>query len=565
MVYEDDLYIGPDTNIDALKLDALDDLYITGGSLILPASEYVNFGGTQGVGGYGLRDNAGDVEYCDSGGAWTALNTIGGGAGAPTDAQYVCLAVNAGLSAERVLTGTANQITITDNGANGTVVLSTPQDIHTGAGPTFDHLHVDSIVEPAASGTPFLAGYGFRKKITVQTANLDAAQTGFKLYVPISADADIGGECLSNGYDVRFTSSDGETEIPFERVSFAVAAGAATGIFWVLSDLATSPATDIYVYYGNAAAADASAPTSVWAGTCKGAYHFSESYGTGADNYKDSSAGAHHGTLTDADADSAQGTGKVGKCVDLNGDADYLAVADHADHDPGGAMTAEIWVNVPARGDWASVMGHASDQDPPYWALMQQPTTPTARFAFRGQCTSGSFEADGSTDVAGAMAHVAITFDKTLGSARAKVYVNGALDGSANAYAEDLKAGGRGIEFGYWNAGGGRYLDGLIDEARYYTDAKAASWIKFEYANINEADHELTWAAEEIGSYVLAIGGDVNITGAYQVSGNQVIGTRVVDARIDDAINTSAWDSTTAGVLDALRDAAIAHGWIAAA
>jgi len=81
MIFEDDLYIGPDTNVDALKLDPNDDLYITGGSLILPASEYVNFGGTQGSGGYGLRDNAGAVEYCDSGGAWTALNAGGGGSG----------------------------------------------------------------------------------------------------------------------------------------------------------------------------------------------------------------------------------------------------------------------------------------------------------------------------------------------------------------------------------------------------------------------------------------------------------------------------------------------------
>lgn len=38
---------------------------------------------------------------------------------------------------------------------------------------------------------------------------------------------------------------------------------------------------------------------------------------------------------------------------------------------------------------------------------------------------------------------------------------------------------------------------------------------------------------------------------------------RVVDARIDDTINESAWDATTAGVLDAIRDAMIAKGFIA--
>jgi hypothetical protein len=38
----------------------------------------------------------------------------------------------------------------------------------------------------------------------------------------------------------------------------------------------------------------------------------------------------------------------------------------------------------------------------------------------------------------------------------------------------------------------------------------------------------------------------------------------VVDARADDTINAAAWDATTAGVLDAVRDALIAHGLLAA-
>ena len=49
----------------------------------------------------------------------------------------------------------------------------------------------------------------------------------------------------------------------------------------------------------------------------------------------------------------------------------------------------------------------------------------------------------------------------------------------------------------------------------------------------------------------------------YKVSGTQVVGARVVDARCDDAINTG--DATSDGVIDSLRDAMIAHGLIAAA
>jgi len=47
-----------------------------------------------------------------------------GGSGAPVDAQYVTLAVDATLTNERVLTGTADQITLVDNGAGTTVVAS---------------------------------------------------------------------------------------------------------------------------------------------------------------------------------------------------------------------------------------------------------------------------------------------------------------------------------------------------------------------------------------------------------------------------------------------------------
>lgn len=51
----------------------------------------------------------------------------------------------------------------------------------------------------------------------------------------------------------------------------------------------------------------------------------------------------------------------------------------------------------------------------------------------------------------------------------------------------------------------------------------------------------------------------------YMVNMVQVLGPRVIDARADDTINTGAWDATTAGVLEALRTAAITHGWLAAA
>jgi len=58
-------------------------------------------------------------------------NSAASGTGAPTTASYVTISAEGTLTAERILTGTANQITITDQGAGSTVTLATPQDIGT--------------------------------------------------------------------------------------------------------------------------------------------------------------------------------------------------------------------------------------------------------------------------------------------------------------------------------------------------------------------------------------------------------------------------------------------------
>lgn len=71
--------------------------------------------------------------------------------GAPKTATYITISAEPALTAERVLTGTSDQIIITDNGANSTVVLSTPQSINTTSSPTFVGLTL--------SGNETIAGY----------------------------------------------------------------------------------------------------------------------------------------------------------------------------------------------------------------------------------------------------------------------------------------------------------------------------------------------------------------------------------------------------------------------
>jgi hypothetical protein len=48
------------------------------GNIGIMASGYINFGDTDGTSGYGFRDNAGTIEYKDSGGSWVAITGVGG-------------------------------------------------------------------------------------------------------------------------------------------------------------------------------------------------------------------------------------------------------------------------------------------------------------------------------------------------------------------------------------------------------------------------------------------------------------------------------------------------------
>ncbi|MBI4276655.1 hypothetical protein HY629_02325, partial [Candidatus Uhrbacteria bacterium] len=90
------------------------------------------------------------------------------GAAGVNDATFVTLSTHASLSAERTLVGTSNQITVTDNGAGSTLVLSTPQNLNTGASPTFATLTLSTSLLPSASPT---AGASSQTITSVITTN----------------------------------------------------------------------------------------------------------------------------------------------------------------------------------------------------------------------------------------------------------------------------------------------------------------------------------------------------------------------------------------------------------
>lgn len=333
----------------------------------------------------------------------------------------------------------------------------------------------------------WLTGYSHRKKITVQTANLDAAQTGFKLFVKLDADSDIGAACRADGYDVRFTADDGETELSQYREYFNVSGGEATGHFFVKTDLATSPATEIYVYYGKASATDVSSASAVFSDTFVSRWALDEISGDAIDSCGVND-GAFEGTSFPAQAD-----GPYRKAQQFNGtDNDIDAGNDASLNWASGGATFEGWI----RFDTDQTGERALMRQEARCALEVFPTDNKIRCLLATSGTSGwvGDNDESATINAETWYHVAFTYDQAL--SQLQIYLNGAQLGSAHTVSGTIVSNANKLYLGM-NTGDYARIDGRLADLRIAAAPMSAAWIKFEYHNIIEADHELTWGAAE--------------------------------------------------------------------
>jgi hypothetical protein len=134
----------------------------------------------------------------------------------------------------------------------------------------------------------FLAGWSKRQKLTIDHTQVDDELTDFPVKVIVSSDNPLFDTAKSDGSDVRFTSADGTTLLDFEREVHDDTNSIA--VYHVKIPLVSSTSdTEIYLYYGNASATDASSPTSVWDSDYKLVLHMDGSL-------KDSTSNGNDGT-----------------------------------------------------------------------------------------------------------------------------------------------------------------------------------------------------------------------------------------------------------------------------
>jgi len=313
------------------------------------------------------------------------------------------------------------------------------------------------------------------------------------------------------------------------------------------------------------------------------AINFNEGTGT---NAADFSGKNHNGTLTGG---ATWTTGKFGQAVNLNGSNNYVNIADHADYtlNPAQNYTWSAWVKNNNFNEWSTLWSQSLNTSNFFYFYAH---TTTATDGGGGPVTNGisvywttgsnkvALHSNNNVLTAGQWSFVAVTYDGSqLQANRFTIYVNGvdvtnrAAVGSTGTITSIDPTG---IRVGS-NSAFGEYLNGAVDEVRFYNRLLTATEIQTDMNTPIGADNTaptVNMSAPSNNSFVqgtinvtanasdnLAVAGvqfllDGNnlgpedVTAPYSVSWNSATasnGSHVLTARARDAAGNS---TTSAGI-----------------
>ena len=309
------------------------------------------------------------------------------------------------------------------------------------------------------------------------------------------ADAAVDGDALDTARwaDDRYCFYDSAgTKLKHYQLTYGEGTGQVNFETWVLvptlnGDANTATDDSIWVYFGYDGGAQSTVAT--WA-----AYTLVMPM---EDDTTDAT-GKHNPTSTQAPTDYA--SGKVGKAEDFDSAGDFIRVPDADDLDGMDDLYVSFWVYHDAP------MGHDSGTAARYICKDDYDETWSVVYGtdieFWVSSEAGNIE-DSATEIAsGAWIHIACCRRRNTATGW-RVYINGALDGggqnatnvAVGANAADLYVGN--------NAAKNRTVDARIDELQMgrfapgATNAAVDAWVKYEHANMNNADHEIAIAAKE--------------------------------------------------------------------
>jgi hypothetical protein len=311
-------------------------------------------------------------------------------------------------------------------------------------------------------------GWTLRKKITINKDLVpNTNQTNFPVLVSLTGLSNIN----ANGTDIRFTSSDGATELAREIESYSVDTG--TLVAWVkVPVLSSSVNTDIYMYYGNSSettepvASSIYGSQAVWDTGFKSVWHLKETTGV---NDADSTSNGNTGTPVHAPVQTA---GKIDGSLTFDGANDYIS----------SATPFTIAGNIFTVSFWGSTATLNTTQGSYIW--VSDSSNYFRIFNYNGKFYTvysggGTKNPSWGSDTLNTPQYIVAIFN--FNNNTIKFFVNG-VERTAGTPALGPYVANNATMIGA-RGGPAYYLNGSVDEVRISSAARSADWIATEYNN----------------------------------------------------------------------------------
>jgi hypothetical protein len=334
------------------------------------------------------------------------------------------------------------------------------------------------------------SGWSSRKPVTVNHTQV-SAPSGlvnfpilFSVTDPNLCSLASGGEVGKlDGTDILFTASDGVTKLNHEIETYNPTTGQL--VAWVnIPSLSATTDTLLYVYFGNASAANQQTQQAVWDGSFVGVWHLADNASN--PSVADSTSYADTGTAR-ASTSSKTTAGQIGGALNFNGATDYITVPNSSSLDiaTNTSVTMEAWVNVAAFTTSSQVLGYilgkGYEQDAEAYFLRLENDGGTLNLR-AGMNNSSAFAATWqiSNWNAGTWHHVVGGWD----GSNWNLYFDGVLKAQTRTGNGPLKMG-LPLTLGAESISGmpSGLLDCTLDEIRLSNVMRSAGWIATEYSN----------------------------------------------------------------------------------
>ena len=420
--------------------------------------------------------NTANVAETTTTATYTLSPTITGGTDKTTwDGARLKIANNGGTSGNVTIYAVQIEVTHSETG-----------------GSSYDETGSGGVVSGGSGLSPYSAAWYnsswlYRISIVVDSAQVASDITDFVIYVDLSTlGSDFFANVKSDGGDIRITESDGTTEVPREVVF--ITTGSSIGEMHFKGDVSSSTDTVYYIYYGNSGASEPSSSDTYGSEAVWSAYsmvlHLNETVNNSAGGYSDSSGNSNTGTGTSMAITAPDGQ-LAGKCAEFDGAADFISITNKASIQLTSSFAVSCWCKRDADGAFDGIVSKAKTTGGIRgWNLNFRDTSDY----FAGLVANASgfdYIQASPTDATDFDWHHFVIYNNGTNT---RTYFDTVVSGTTPT--RSIVDSGQPLVIGRFYAdSSAHYLDGKVDEVRYYNGTLPTGWVDTEYANQSDVNN----------------------------------------------------------------------------